>query len=362
MRRFFSSLLLTLLVSASFATGPAKNAKDTKDARETSVLPANFNGWQKNAASVKTSADPATVDPADSAVLKEYGFSDVETATYTRDDRKMQVKAARFSDTSGAFGAFTFYVQPQMQAEKISDQAVSNNTRILFYRGNVLVDVALDRITAMSAADLRALSDALPRPRGATSTPPTLPSHLPRQSYVPHTKHYVLGPVAMERLQLPLPSSLVDFSKSPEIASAQYKSSEGKATVILIAYPTPQIAGERMRALQSASLPGGPFEFKKSGPIVAIVSGNIPASEAQSLLASVNYDAEVTWNQPTKADPKNNIGNLIVGVFVLIGLLLVISLILGLAFGGVRVLAKKFFPNRVFDRPEDVEFIRLNLK
>ena len=47
---------------------------------------------------------------------------------------------------------------------------------------------------------------------------------------------------------------------------------------------------------------------------------------------------------------------------MLIGLLLVISLILGVAFGGVRVIAKKLFPDRVFDRPEDVEFIRLNLK
>ena len=36
--------------------------------------------------------------------------------------------------------------------------------------------------------------------------------------------------------------------------------------------------------------------------------------------------------------------------------------IFGLAFGGVRIVAKKFFPDRVFDRPEDVEVIRLNLK
>lgn len=356
MRKTVASLLLALLVSTCFAAGPAKETKDP------SVLPANFNGWQKNAASVKTSSDPTAADPADAAVLKEYGFSDVETATYTRDDRKMEVKAARFSDTSGAYGAFTYYVLPQMQTEKISDQAASNNKRILFYRGNVLVDVALDRVTAMSAADLRALSDALPRPRGTTSAPPTLPSHLPKQSYVPHTEHYVMGPVALERLQLPLPSSLVDFSKDPEIASAMYKSSEGEATVLLIAYPTPQIAMERLRAMQSASLPAGQFQFKRTGPIIAVVNGNVPAGEAQSLLASVNYDAEVTMNEATKPDPKNNIGNLIIGVFMLIGVLLVISLILGVAFGGVRVVAKKFFPNRVFDRPEDVEFIRLNLK
>ena len=53
---------------------------------------------------------------------------------------------------------------------------------------------------------------------------------------------------------------------------------------------------------------------------------------------------------------------LIVGVFVLIGFIGVLALILGFAFGGARVLAKKIFPNRVFDRPEDVEIIRLNLE
>ena len=97
-------------------------------------------------------------DQADAAVLKEYGFSDAELATYARDDRKIQVKAARFGDTSGAYGAFTFYSRPLMQREKIPDQGASNNSRVLFYRSNILVDVSLDRVTAMSAADMRSRS------------------------------------------------------------------------------------------------------------------------------------------------------------------------------------------------------------
>ena len=69
--------------------------------------------------------DAAVADPADSAVLKEYGFTDFATATYARNGRKMRVKAARFGDASGAFGAFTFYRQPQMQVEQIGDRAAS---------------------------------------------------------------------------------------------------------------------------------------------------------------------------------------------------------------------------------------------
>lgn len=325
------------------------------------ILPPSFNGWEK-AAGAKTETEPATADPAGADVLKEYGFSDVELATYTRDDRRMEVKAARFKNASGTFGAFTFYQQPQMHTEKIGDEGASNGVRILFYRGNILVDVLLDRVTAMSASDLRALADALPPIHGDLASLPTLTGNLPRRSYIAHTDRYVVGPVAMERLGAPIPAMLVDFGMSPELAMARYSSTWGEANLTLIGYPTPQIATEKLHAFQTASLPGGPFYFRRSGPIVVIVNGNVPEDEARSLLASVNYDANVTITQATRLDPHNNVGNLIVGVFVLIGLILLLALIFGFAFGGVRILAKKLFPNRVFDRPEDVEIIRLNLK
>jgi hypothetical protein len=59
---------------------------------------------------------------------------------------------------------------------------------------------------------------------------------------------------------------------------------------------------------------------------------------------------------------RDNIGNLIVGVFTLIGIIFLLALVLGVGFGGFRVLMKRFFPDRVFDRDEDVGFISLNLK
>jgi len=38
-----------------------------------------------------------------------------------------------------------------------------------------------------------------------------------------------------------------------------------------------------------------------------------------------------------------------------------IAIVLGIAFGGVRVLTKRFFPGKVFDRPEDMEILQLGL-
>ncbi len=95
---------------------------------------------------------------------KEYGFADAETVTYTRaDGRKLTVKAARFNDATGAYGAFTFYRQPSMGTEKIGTKAASANQRILFFRDNILLDANFDRLTEMSAAELQGTRRLLTR-------------------------------------------------------------------------------------------------------------------------------------------------------------------------------------------------------
>lgn len=330
-------------------------------AAEPKFLPQTFNGWQLSPAGIKTGSDPAAIDPADFAVLKEYGFTDFETATYTRNGRKMDVKAARFENLSGAYGAFSFYAQPQMLVEKIGDGAASNNSRILFYRGDILVDVTLERVTAMSAADLRALAEALPRPSGRNSAPPSVKENLPQQSLIPNSSHYIMGPVAMARTGLPIPANLIDFGKGPDIMFARYRSSSGEAGMTLVEYPTPQIAAERLRVWQSANLQGGPFYFRRSGPLLAAVNGSIPQSEAESLLASVNYDADVTMTQE-RPKPKEDRYGFLVALILLVIIFLGLALLIGLAFGGFRVVAGKLFPNRGFDRKEEVEIISLNLR
>jgi hypothetical protein len=122
------------------------------------VLPAQFGGWQIHGTATK-SADADVADAANAAVLKEYGFQRFEKAEYTREDgRKLAIKAAVFEDASGAYGAFTFYRIPEMNAEKIGEEGGSLGNRVLFLQGNVLVDAAFDKLTAMSAAELRELA------------------------------------------------------------------------------------------------------------------------------------------------------------------------------------------------------------
>ena len=327
------------------------------------LLPKSFAGWTETGPA-RTTSDAAQADAAYPAVLKEYGFVGSETVTYTRSDgRKLTIKAARFNDATDAYGAFTFYRQPAMRTERIGTKAASANQRILFFRDNVLVDANFDRLTEMSAAELRELAGMLPAAKGAAGNLPTLPEYLPKTDAVENSAKYILGPQALLAAKVPVTVEQIDFSHDPEILIQDYSSESGPLTLMLVQYPTPQIAAERLRVLQSAQQSSPKtLLVRRTGPLVDIVSGAIGSDEAQKLLTSVNYEAEVTWNETTSLSKRDNIGNLILAVFALIGIILLISIIFGVFFGGIRILVKRFFPNRVFDRPEDVEFIELHLR
>jgi len=359
--RIFAALLIILWACSAFA------------ADVPGVLPQSFSGWQRKGAG-KTTTDSAIADAANAPVLKEYGFNEMETATYVREDgRKLAIKAARFDDTSGAFGAYTFYYQPEMNREQIGDQGASFNQRILFYRGNILVDAVFDRVTAMSAAELRELAGLLPRPLGNAASLPPLLAYMPRRDYIANTEKYIEGPLALAEASAPIDAHLVDFSKGTEVVLGKYKLAGGEATLMVISYPTPQIAADHMKVIDASQMnaaqqPGvasivdaGPFYDKRSGPLLAVASGSITQAEAHSLLSSVSYDADVTWNQNTFFDKKNNIGNLVVNVILLCGILVGLMLVAGMAFGGLRIAVRSLFPGRLIDRPEQVEFISLHL-
>src|SRR2546430_13597995 len=272
------------------------------------ILPNQFAGWEI-AGSPHVSKDPALADPVNAALLKEYGFTDFESVTYTHDNRKLTVKAARFADTSGAYGAFTFYKMPQMLNEKIGDQGASLNERVFFYRGNILVDAVFQQLSAMSAAELRELADAIPRPGGSIANLPVLPAYLPKESYIKNTAKYVVGPLALEATDAPLPVKYVDFSKGAEVVLGGYNLSGARATLMLISYPTPQIAVTQLKqieAAQQAHQLDSIVTAKRTGPILVLASGLISSGDAKSLVSDVNYDADVTWNERTNFSRRDN--------------------------------------------------------
>jgi hypothetical protein len=245
----------------------------------------------------------------------------------------------------------------------------------------VLVDAEFDKMSAMSAAQLRELAGLLPAVEGNKGNLPTLPARLPQRPFPAdlgrslkrNTTKYILGPVTLDRVGPPLPVALVDFKSDAEVAIGKYRAAAGEATLMLIEYPNAQIATERLRQIDAshqiaAQQPGvatmvdvGPFFDARTGPIIAIAAGPLSKSEARSLMSSVSYEADVTWNENTYANKKDNVANFLFNAIVLCGIVIGLSLVAGIAFGGLRVVVKRFFPDSVFDRPEAMEFISLHL-
>jgi hypothetical protein len=174
----------------------------------------------------------------------------------------------------------------------------------------------------------------------------------------------VVGPLALEAVDSPLSAAQVDFKVSPEIIVGQYAVDRSPAQLILVAYPTPQIAGDKLRAIEAAPPPqdGTTIVAKRTGPILGVVKGMISSSDAKSILGRVNYEAEVTWNENTGLSKRDNIGNLIVAAFILIGIILVISLGTGVLFGFGRVVMQRILPERFARKADETDFIRLNLR
>ncbi len=377
----YASFLFCIEVFAAEPPKPvaaSQNSAFSTAASSTPVLPTEFAGWQAKGA-VARSDDPAAADEANAPVLKEYGFQRLEKAAYTRDDgRNLAVKAAVFADATGAYGAFTYYYSAEMGEETIGAQAAFLNNRVLFYQGNVLVDAVFDKMSVMSASQLRQLAGLLPQAEGNKDKPPSLPTYLPKRAFGRNfekdTTRYILGPVALNRIGSPLPESMVDFKSGAEVVMGKYVVNAGDATLMLIEYPNSQIAAERLRQIDAShqvtrQQPGvasivdvGPFFDARTGPIIVIAAGPLSKSEARSLMSSISYEADVTWNENTYLSKKDNLANFLFNAIVLCGIVVGLALVAGIAFGGLRVLVKRLFPDSVFDRREAMEIITLHLE
>jgi hypothetical protein len=302
----------------------------------------------------KKLTDPAQVDPDNAAALKEYEFTDAEVASYKRDGETLSLHAIRFHDASGAYGAYSFYRHNGWPKEDIGSGATSNKNRVLFWIGNTVVDANFSHVRPMSGSELRELAGEIPVPEGTRALAPPLLSDLPKTSLDGQTTHYALGPVGYSGAGGVLPPELVGFDRDAETITANYSLTSGPATLTIIDYPTPPIAiaqEAKIRAYLKAGSQANPpwpkpltdsdlasIEVRRSGPLVAIVSGDAIPDESHKLLATVHYDADLmSIPQPTQSEVSKT-SQLLLGIASLVIIGGSAALLLGVFLGGFRAL------------------------
>jgi hypothetical protein len=373
LRAFPASVLLLSVLALPALAQPSPKTSATAPP----LLPTDFAGWSQSAP-VQDSTAPEAADAANASVLKEYGFQQFVSAHYANGDNKLSVRAIRFQDASGAYGAFTFYRRAGSIAEQVGRTASWDGSHVLFWNGATLVDATLDHVTPMTASELRELAKDLPQPPGSANVAPPLPGYLPRQGLELGLSHYSLGPEAYARTGGVLPASLVDFPSSAEAVTALYSDRGGDGQVTLLIYPTPQLAAARLRDIDAFLKAGnaqatwpqplaesrpGSILTRRSGPIVAVVSGALPEAVAHKLINQINYQADIVWNNPQGyISDGSKVARLILGIFALTGILGGAAILLGLFLGGGRAIVRVLRGKPASAFQEETEFIRLNLE
>jgi len=189
--------------------------------KEKPLLPDAFAGWTV-AEKPKPVTDPALLDSTNAAALKEYGCTGGVTADYKRGDETLSVKALSFQDVSGAYGAYSFYRQNGWPKADIGTGATSNKNRVLFWKGNTIVDSTFSKVGPMSAGELRELAKDLPMPQGNRALPPPILGVLPQGSMDKQTMHFAQGPTGYAGSGGVLPPELVGFDMDAEAVTANY--------------------------------------------------------------------------------------------------------------------------------------------
>lgn len=340
------------------------------------LLPDSFAGWTTQAPEkALTSADQA--DSAHAAALNEYGFQSGSAATYERDGETLAVRAYRFNDVSGSYGAYTFYRGTGWPKEEIGSGAASDHNRVLFWTGPVVVDATFSKISPESGEELRDLAKRMPTVQGTSALAPPILSNLPKQALEGQTTHYAIGPAGYVGSGGVLPPELVGFDRDAEAVTANYSLPSGPATLTLIGYPTPQMAAaqeQKIRAyIQAGSKAQPPFpkpltdsdqaslEVRRSGPVVALVSGDAIPDESHRLIGKVYYQSEyVSIPQPGESEVSKT-SRLLLGIATLVIIGSAAAILLGVFFGGGRALWRVAH-GKPASSVYEAEFIRLDLR
>ena len=277
----------------------------------------------------RVSVKPVTL--SDQKLWAEYGFQESEQAQYQAESERFTATAYRLQDSTAALGAFEWQRPKNGEQSQLGKLAVETSTETMLAHGNYLL---VFHGVKPKPTDLETLLQRLPKLDQAPL--PSLPGNLPSAGLIPNSERYIVGPLGLEAFYPGIPASVAAFHVGSEAQIGTFRPAGGEMKLAIFSFPTPNIARDRLADMQK--LPGA--VAKRSGPLVAVILSPPNADDAERLLSQVRYQASISWSQyvPTRRD---NIGDLIINAFILIGVLLAFSTAAGLAFGGFRLLARR---------------------
>jgi hypothetical protein len=346
MRRVLSLFLFVLL----FAALPASAQK---------ILPASAAGW------TNTGEPMVQRVIASQPVLSEYGLVSVEYTRYEHEQEIFDAYVYKLKDASGAYGLYSFLRLPDMQRANFTDHSSISRTRVLVLAGNLILDMSGSDISKLQPQTKELV--AAVAAHAAEGSLPTLPFYLPEDRRVGVSDRYILGPQTLDQLFPGGIGNSVGFQQSAEAELAHYRLAGHDSTLLIVGFPTDQLAALKLADLQrNFNINGAnqasatPLYARRSARLLAIVAGATSQAEANTLLDQIQLETDRSWNEPApKHEPPIEL--MIEGSIVGALTICLFALVAGFSFGGVRLIVKRLAPGKIFDRSQDLQVLQLGL-
>ncbi len=306
-------------------------------------------------------------------LFREDGLTRFAAGTYTGAGAgaARHVSVLQFTDATGAFSAFTYLRgqladlrEPEMeyQAGRAVASGGGKNTLVWAATSVLMVDAPLTR------QEVDQWLVVLPKTGGRRSLPPLLPTYMTVSGARVDSLRYALGPVGYAAMGGVLPAADLGWEKSLEAATAEVSGKSGRGKLTLLLYPTPQIAGDRGRAIEKVVNDRGPSTFgavikmRRIGPMLGIASGAFSADQAEALVGGLRLNEQVTFDQKLPLEFHTEVkktASLLENIAVLCGVLILAALLLGLFLGGARAGVRVLMGKPAASEPE---FLTINLR
>ena len=340
-----------------FVCGFALFSASTASAQE-SLLPKQFSNWKLRDCSAK---------PMEFGFGKEAGQREVSFCQFTAEGKTVGVWSARYHDPSSAFEVYTSQPRPGMMPTSLGQVAAFDKDGVLILEGTVV----LSSTANISREDLGALVKALEAKSERSPLPP-IRTYLPTTGRLLGSERYALGPEAFRAALNTVGESEMaalvgsaGFSDNAEAMMARYTTgANGSGVLLLLEYPTPNLAEQYIHHLDevlTAEAKAKGTTIERKGSVLSLVLSPSSPEFAKSLRESIDYETKVTWNEASQTATDPPILTVLQKIFIGTGIFMIAAVVLGVAFGGVRVITKRFFPGKVFDRPNQMEVLQLGL-
>jgi hypothetical protein len=364
-----SLTLACFLLVTGISPGQSKPATELNSLK--SILPPRLDDhWKATSEARLMSAEQYSVLPV-GEVFTEYGMFAVSSRDYTDGKTRLTVEVFQMNFTSSAYGLHLFN----------RGQLAPNRRE--FFQNQYLVSLSTDPPTATPDPALEPVLRQL-LPQADSGQPPPLPLHLPDADKIAGTEKYYVGPLGLARIS-PFEElkDVVNFTGGAEATSARYRNGSGEMSLLIVEYPTPQLAADAYAKFQTYfdALPQEAKEKRlltKTGNYVIELFNVADRASAETFVKQIKYSPKVYWEgkqitdiplvfrppDPTAVEEAFQTANVLIRTFYWIGVMLTSALVLGVVVGSTlfywkRYLRRKRGLDDLFS--EDGETVRLNL-